>query len=69
MKRYALLRLQNNANMVIFECQAFCLTAAVAKFNETFTPTTSLLNEHGYAKVSDTVSLCVAEYFEPFHSL
>ena len=66
MKRYALLRLEHNANMVIFECHAVSVANAAGIFNNTFTSDTPLFNEHGYAKVSDTVSLCVAEYFEPF---
>ena len=68
MKRYALLRLQNNANMVIFECEAVSVANAAGIFNNTFTPNTPLLNEHGYAKLSDTASLCVAE-FHPLYAL
>ena len=42
---------------------------AIAAFNATFTPTTPKLDADGYAKVSDTVSLCVAEYHENFTTI
>ena len=69
MKRFALLRLENGANNVIFDCRAISVKMAAEIFNKHFTPTTPPLNDEGYVKLDNGVTLCVAEYAEPFHTL
>jgi hypothetical protein len=69
MKRFALLRLENGANKVIFDCHAISVKAAAEAFNTHFTPATPKLNDDGYAKLNNGVTICVAEYAEPFHTL
>lgn len=66
MKRYALLRLENNANKVIFDCNAPDLASAVETFKAHVTNVT--LDEYGYGKLGN-VSYCMAEYWEPFYTL
>lgn len=68
MKRFALLRLEHGSNKVIVDFTG-TKPAAIAAFNATFTPNTPKLDADGYAKVSETVSLCVAEYHENFATL
>lgn len=67
MKTYSLLRLENNANKVIFTTHANTVAEAAATFNESLKGVT--LDEHGYAKLNDTVSFCVAEHWEPCYNL
>ena len=69
MKRFALLRLENGANTVIFDCRAISVKAAAEAFNTHFTPATPPLNNEGYAKLENGVTLCVAEYHESFCTL
>ena len=66
MKRFALLRLENGGNKVIFDTKAPNLSAAVETFKKSVVGVD--LDEHGYAKLG-TVSFCVAKYLEPFHTL
>ena len=66
MKRFALLRLENGSNKVIFDTVATDLFAAVENFKEHVTNVT--LDKYGYGTLG-TVSFCVAEYYEPFHTV
>ncbi len=66
MKRYALLRLESGANKVIFDCHAPDLFTAVETFKQHVTNVT--LDKYGYGTLG-AVSFCVAEYWEPFHTL
>jgi len=66
MKRFALLRLENGANKVIFDTKAPTLEAAVEHFRKCVTGIN--LDKHGYATMGMT-SYCVAEYWEPFHTI
>lgn len=66
MKRYALLRLENDTNKVVFDCHASDLASAVKTF-QTQLPSVTL-DKYGYAKFGD-VSFCVAEYWELFCTL
>jgi hypothetical protein len=66
MKRFALLRLENGGNKVIFDTVATDLFAAVEKFKKSVTNIT--LDKYGYGTVG-TTSYCVAEYYEPFHTI
>lgn len=68
MKRFALLRLEHGGNKVIMDFTG-TKPAAIAAFNATFTANTPKLDADGYAKVNETVSLCVAEYHENFTTL
>jgi hypothetical protein len=63
MKRFALLRLKHNANQVIMDTNALTLSDAVKKLNPCIKGVQ--LDTDGYAKLGD-VTLCVAEYFQPF---
>lgn len=67
MKEFSLLRLEHNANKVIFTTHAHTVKEAAATFNESLKGVQ--LDEHGYAKQSETVSFCVAEHWEPCYSL
>jgi hypothetical protein len=66
MKRFALLRLEWGRNKVIKDCYALNLFDAVEKLKNHVINIT--LDVHGYAKFGD-VSFCVAEYWEPFHTV
>lgn len=66
MKRYALLRLENGANKVLFDCHAPDKATAVQKFKNSIKGVT--LDDDGYGTYHH-VTFCVAEYFEPFHTL
>ena len=66
MKRFALLRLENNANKVIFDTQAATMKNAIEQFNKSLT--SIQLDANGYGKLGD-VTFCIAEYFEPFHTI
>lgn len=73
MKRFALLRLENNANKVIFDCEAATQQEAIKVFNRSL-DNNSQLNKDGYKLIWENssfgnVSLCAAEYFEPFHTV
>jgi hypothetical protein len=65
MKRFALLRLHNGGNTVVMEHRG-TKESAIAAFNSTFAPNMTPLNADGYAKVNDTVSVCIAEFHEHF---
>jgi hypothetical protein len=67
MKRFALLRIEDKNNKVIFDCNAKDLASAVKIFNASMT--NAQLNEEGYCTLSATAALCVAEFFEPFHTI
>jgi len=66
MKRFALLRLENGGNKVIFDTRATDLFAAVENFKKCITNVT--LDKYGYGTLGP-VSFCVAEYFEPFQTI
>lgn len=67
MKTYSLLRLENNANKVIFTTHAHSVKEAAATFNESLKGVQ--LDENGYCKQNDAVSFCVAEHWEPCYNL
>ncbi len=67
MKRFALLRLHNNANTVIFDCYADTVLEAVKQFNPCLTNMPQL-SDDGYCKVGD-ITFCVAEYHQSFATL
>ncbi len=66
MKTYYLLRLENNANTVLRECEAKDLAEAVKFFNSTFRLFNGTgqvpfgLNDNGYRKTGE-ITYCVAE--------
>ena len=66
MKRYAFLRLENNANKVIFETVAANVKDAAQQFNRSLK--NIQLDEYGYGKLGE-VTYCVAEFYEPFYSV
>lgn len=63
MKTYSLLRLEHNANKVIFTTMARSVKEAAQHFNKHLKGVQ--LNDDGYVKFTDTVSFCVAENYEP----
>lgn len=63
MKTYSLLRLEHNANKVIFTTIAESVKHAAEKFNRHLKGVQ--LDNDGYAKFTPTVSFCVAENYEP----
>lgn len=67
MKTFSLLRLENNANRVVFTTKAKTVEAASVKFNQSVKGFT--LDKDGYAKFSETVSFCVAEHWDPLHEI
>lgn len=67
MKTFSLLRLEHGANKVIFTCSAPSVVLATKTFNERLSNVQ--LDEQGYAKISETVSFCVAEHWEPLLKL
>lgn len=67
MKRFALIRLENGANKVIFDTEATDLFGAVENFKKSVTNVT--LDKYGYGTVGTVSLFCVAEYFEPFHTV
>ena len=66
-KRFALLRLEYGSNKVVFDFTGTFEQARQA-FNKTLVGS-PLLDEQGYCKVNETVSLCMAEYHENFTTL
>lgn len=70
MKRFALLRLEHNANKVIMDFTG-TKEQAIAAFNNIITGVADnqKLNADGYCKVSETVTLTVAEYHENFQTI
>jgi len=66
MKRYCLVRMESGANKVIFDTEAPDLFEAVKKFQASVANLT--LDKYGYA-TQGMVSYCVAEYWEPFHTV
>lgn len=67
MKRFALLRLMHNANQVVFDTNAMTKADAIKTFNASLA-SGQILDADGYLKLGD-ITLCVAEYFEPFHTI
>jgi hypothetical protein len=67
MKRFALLCLENNANKVILDTNAITLTDAIDTFN--LSMVNGQLDKNGYCKMNDAVTLCIAEYFQPFYTI
>jgi len=63
MKKYALLRLENNANKVIDECLASCVATAATIFNSKHAGGEFLLHYDGYYKTTSGITYCIAEYF------
>jgi hypothetical protein len=66
MKRFAFLKLEHGGNKVVFDTNAPDLFAAVETFKQHVVNVD--LDEYGYGKRGD-VSYCVAEYWEPFHTV
>ena len=66
MKRFALLALVKNANRVIFDTEALTKEDAIRQFNAKMV--NGQLDADGYCKFEEH-TLCVAEYFEPFHTI
>ncbi len=69
MKRFALLRLQHNANKVIFDINAPDLAAAIETANKSLTNVQ--LDKDGYGRIEgsnefDHVTYCIAEYFSSY---
>jgi hypothetical protein len=67
MKRFALLRLEHGSNKVIADFTG-TLPDAIQAFRGIITNAPPL-DDTGYCKVSETVSLCVAEYHQQFCSI
>lgn len=63
MKTYSLLRLENNANKVIFTTKALTVKDAAEHFNKHLRGIQ--LDKEGYAKMNETTSFCVAEHYNP----
>jgi len=66
MKRFAFLKLESGGNKVVFDTVAPDLFAAVETFKKSVTNVT--LDKYGYGTLG-AVSYCVAEYWEPFHTV
>ncbi len=65
MQKFALLRLENGSNKVIADVYGN-FEQALKSFNEI---SSHKLDNNGYCKVNETVSLCIAEYHQNFTEL
>jgi hypothetical protein len=67
MKKFALLRLHNNSNLVLLECYCESSAEAIGIFNSDLNKSgcAYTLNGEGYYKVNEDTSLSIAEFFNP----